>query len=319
MARAGAASATVYSVVVPVYKNAESLPAVIERLEWLQSQLDAPLEAVFVVDGSPDDSALMLRELLPKSRLRSQLICHSRNFGSFAAIRTRFLRATGEYVAAMAADLQEPVELIQTFFEKLATGDWDVAIGTRSSREDPAGSRALSSVYWSLYRRMVQKDMPQGGVDIFACTRAVAQHFATLGESHSSLVGLLFWLGFRRVEVPYSRVERQHGKSAWTFGKKVGYLLDSVFSFTSLPITLILVVGLLGALAALVAAFVVFVSWLIGAIAVPGYSALMLVLLFATGSILFALGIVGTYVWRTFENTKNRPPSVVMLHESFNA
>jgi glycosyltransferase involved in cell wall biosynthesis len=307
----------VYSVVIPVYKNYASLAQVIERLEWLQGQLDAPLEAVFVVDGSPDDSALLLRELLPASGLRSQLICHSRNFGSFAAIRTGFLAAKGEYVAAMAADLQEPVELVQSFFEKLSTGQWDVAIGTRVKRDDPWLSRTMSQTYWSLYRRYVQKDMPVGGVDIFATSRQVAQNFAALGESNSSLIGLLFWLGYRRVEVPYSRSEREHGKSAWTLGKKIGYLLDSVFSFTSLPITIILTVGLLGSVVALIAAFVVFVSWLLGAIPVPGYAAQMLVLLFATGSILFALGIVGTYVWRTFENTKNRPGSVVMLHESF--
>jgi len=308
---------TVYSVVVPVYKNYASLKLVVERLEWLQTRLDAPLEAVFVVDGSPDDSALLLREILPASTLRSQLICHSRNFGSFAAIRTGFLAAKGDYVAAMAADLQEPVELVETFFAKLSTGEWDVAIGTREKREDPWLSRTMSKTYWSLYRRYVQKDMPVGGVDIFATSRQVAQNFASLGESNSSLVGLLFWLGYRRIEVPYSRSEREHGKSAWTLGKKLGYLLDSVFSFTSLPISIILTVGLLGSVVALVAAFVVFLSWAYGAIPVPGYAAQMLVLLFATGSILFALGIVGTYVWRTFENTKNRPGSVVMLHETF--
>lgn len=308
---------TAYSVVIPVYKNFESLPQVIERLEWLQTQLDAPLEAVFVVDGSPDESARRLRDLLPHSSLRSQLICHSRNFGSFAAIRTGFLSAQGDYVAAMAADLQEPVELVRTFFEKLATGEWDVAIGTRLKREDPWLSRTLSRSYWSMYRRWVQKDMPVGGVDIFATTRQVAQNFGALGESNSSLIGLLFWLGYRRVEVPYSRSEREHGKSAWTLGKKLGYLLDSVFSFTSLPITMILAIGLLGSIAAIVAAFVVFFSWAFGAIPVPGYAAQMLVLLFSTGSILFALGIVGTYVWRTFENTKNRPGSIIMLHESF--
>ena len=311
------AAAVVYSVVVPVYKNYASLALVIDRLEWLQSKLDGPLEAVFVVDGSPDDSALLLRELLPKSTLRSQLVCHSRNFGSFAAIRTGFLAAKGEYVAAMAADLQEPVELVQSFFEKLSTGQWDVAIGTRVKRDDPWLSRTLSKIYWSMYRRYVQKDMPVGGVDIFATSRQVAQNFAALGESNSSLIGLLFWLGYRRVEVPYSRSEREHGKSAWTLGKKLGYLLDSVFSFTSLPITIILTVGLLGSVVALITAFVVFISWVLGAIPVPGYAAQMLVLLFATGSILFALGIVGTYVWRTFENTKNRPGSIVMLHESF--
>jgi len=306
-----------YSVVVPVFKNRESLPAVIDRLESLAATLDGVLEAIFVVDGSPDESAAFLRENLPGSKLKCQLICHSRNFGSFAAIRTGFLSARGEYIAAMAADLQEPVELVGAFFEKLSTGLWDVAVGTRSSRDDPGLSKAASATYWKLYRRFVQRDMPAGGVDIFACTKQVAQNFASLEESNSSLVGLLFWLGYRRVDVPYARSEREHGKSAWTPAKKLRYLLDSVFSFTSLPITMILTVGIAGALAALVAAFIVFISWVLGAITVPGYSALMLVLLFATGSILFALGIVGTYVWRTFENTKNRPSSIVMLHESY--
>jgi len=306
-----------YSVVVPVYRNYDSLPAVIERLEWLADQLDGPLEAVFVVDGSPDRSAELLRELLPTSSLRSQLLCHSRNFGSFAAIRSGFLAARGEYIAAMAADLQEPVELIQGFFERLATGTWDVAIGTRTARDDPALSRFASRTYWSFYRRWVQPDMPVGGVDIFACSRKVARNFESLPESNSSLVGLLFWLGYRRVEVPYARSAREHGTSGWTSRKKIAYLLDSVFSFSSLPISVILAVGLLGSIGALVAAFVVFLSWLLGSIAVPGYSALMLVLLFATGSILFALGIVGTYVWRTFENTKGRPSSVVMSHDSY--
>ncbi len=217
----------------------------------------------------------------------------------------------------MAADLQEPAELVRTFFDRLSTGNWDVAVGTRTSRDDPGLSRLASSAYWRFYRRFVQRDMPVGGVDIFACTTQVAQNFAALEESNSSLVGLLFWLGYRRIDVPYARVGREHGKSAWTPTKKIRYLLDSVFSFTSLPITVILAVGLLGAAAALVAAFVVFISWALGAITVPGYSALMLVLLFATGSILFALGIVGTYVWRTFENTKKRPSSIVMLHETF--
>jgi glycosyltransferase involved in cell wall biosynthesis len=306
-----------YSVVVPVYKNYDSLPQVVERLEWLSARLDAPLEAVFVVDGSPDRSAERLRELLGASSLPSQLIGHSRNFGSFAAIRTGFLAAKGEFIAAMAADLQEPIELVQSFFEKLATRQWDVAIGIREARSDPGASKAASRIYWSLYRRWVQSEMPVGGVDIFATTWKVARNFATLRESNSSLVGLLFWLGYRRVDVPYVRAAREHGVSAWTVGKKLSYLLDSVFSFSSLPISIILTVGLLGSIASLVTAVVVFISWLAGTIQVPGYSALMLVLLFATGSILFALGIVGTYVWRTFENTKGRPSSIVMVHDEF--
>jgi polyisoprenyl-phosphate glycosyltransferase len=311
----GAGSEVRYSIVIPVYGNSATLPAVVERLEALQARLDDRLEAVFVVDGSPDDSVAVLRRLLPASTLVTRLVCHSRNFGSFAAIRTGFLRARGDYVAAMAADLQEPVELVEEFFRTLASGDWDIVVGTRAGRDDPAVSRLASRAYWSLYRRFVQKDMPVGGVDIYACTREVASRFEELDESNSSLIGLLFWLGYRRTEVPYRRNKREEGKSGWSTRKKVRYLLDSVFSFTSVPITAILTVGVVGTTASFVAAFIVLMAWLAGSIEVPGYTALMLVLLLASGSILSALGIVGTYVWRTFENTKGRPLSVVMTDQ----
>lgn len=306
-----------YSVVVPVYRNAESLPEVVSSLEGLQAKLDGPLEVVFVVDGSPDESAAVLRDLLARSSIVGQLVGHSRNFGAFAAIRTGFRLARGTYIAAMAADLQEPIELVEEFFAKLNSGEFEIAVGTRSKRDDPALSKALSRAYWAFYRRVIQSAMPAGGVDIFASTRDVARQLVDLGESNSSLVGLLFWLGYRRVEVPYVRRARKHGVSAWSFGKKFRYLLDSIFSFTSLPVTVILTVGIVGTVLSFVAAIVVLVSWLFGGIEVPGYTAQMLVLLFSTGSILFALGIVGTYVWRTFENTKSRPNSVVMTTETF--
>jgi glycosyltransferase involved in cell wall biosynthesis len=307
------------SVVVPVYKNAESLPQVIERLVWLQCHLAVPVEAVFVVDGSPDASTEVLRELLPRAGLSSQLLLHSRNFGSFAAIRTGFGAARGDFVAAMAADLQEPVELIVDFYEKLSSGTFDVAVGTRVKRDDPQLTKFFSNTYWSAYRKLVQKEMPSGGVDIFACTQDVARKLADLGESNSSLIGLLFWLGHRRVEVPYSRLLREHGKSSWSWHKKYRYLTDSIFSFTSLPISIILMVGVVGVAASFIAALIVLIAWMLNAIDVPGYTALMLILLLSTGSVLSALGIVGTYVWRTFENTKGRPTSVVMSTETFDA
>lgn len=305
-----------HSVVIPVYRNAESLPELIERLTALADDLPG-LEVVFVVDGSPDDSAAVLRAALATSPLDAQLLCLSRNFGSFAAIRAGLAVARGDYIGVMAADLQEPPELMREFFAKLGTGEWDVAVGTREGRNDPAASRGASRVFWWWYRHLVQREMPAGGVDVFACTRQVAQSLVALDESNSSLVGLLYWVGFRRVEVPYTRLARRHGRSAWSFRKKLSYLLDSVFAFTSLPITAILTLGALGVAAALVIAVVVFVSWLVGGIQVPGYAATMLVLLFSTAAILFALGVVGTYVWRTFENTKGRPSAVVMVHESF--
>ena len=223
------------SIVVPVYRNQEGIDDLIAALTWISGELDGGLEAVFVVDGSPDDSLAELRRALPGVPFRSQLIAHSRNFGAFAAIRTGFLAARGRYIAAMAADLQEPIDVIREFFAVLATGRFDVVVGTRTSRDDPRMSRALSRTYWSTYRRLVQPQMPKGGVDVFACTADVAARFGELGEAHSSLIGLLYWLGYRRAEVPYARVARAHGRSAWTFRKRFSYLLDSVFAFTALP------------------------------------------------------------------------------------
>src|SRR5437660_890740 len=128
-----------YSVVVPVYRNEETLEAVLERLDGLATRLDGPLEAVFVVDGSPDGSLELLRErLASEHRFSAQLIALSRNFGSFSAVKTGLGTARGDFVAVMAADLQEPVSLIEDFFAGLGSGEHDVAVGVRVARNDGA-------------------------------------------------------------------------------------------------------------------------------------------------------------------------------------
>jgi polyisoprenyl-phosphate glycosyltransferase len=306
-----------YSVVVPVYGNEGTLSPLIERLKSMADGLDAPMEVVFVVDGSPDGSLLVLRKLLPMSGLPAQLVSHSRNFGSFAAIRTGFAAARGDYVAAMAADLQEPPELVEQFFEHLSSGEYDVAVGVRTGRDDPLATTVLSKTFWTLYRRWVHPDIPPGGVDIFGCTQEVGARLVALDESHSSMVGLLYWLGFRRIGIPYQRAPRLEGKSGWSFKRKVRYFLDSVFSFTDVPVTILTSIGVIGGIGTLLASVVVVVARLTGATRESGYTPLMLVMLMSTFTILFGLGLVGSYVWRTYENSKGRPGSVPMSHEVF--
>jgi glycosyltransferase involved in cell wall biosynthesis len=308
-----------YSVVVPVYGNADTIPALLERLVRLAAELDGPMEAVFVVDGSPDGSLPLLRRLLADGALAAQLISHSRNFGSFAAIRTGFAVARGAYVAAMAADLQEPPELVAMFFAALASGEYDVAVGARAGRADPRTTMLLSRAFWAMYRRWVHREIPAGGVDMFGCTRQVAGELVKLDESRSSLVGLLYWLGFRRVEVPYERLPRASGRSGWSFRRKLSYFLDSVFSFTDVPVRLLMGIGAVGGVLTVAASAVVLVARLTGAVHQTGYTPLMLVVLLSTFALLFALGIVGSYVWRTFENSKGRPGAVTMSHERFDA
>lgn len=308
----GAPSAIDFSLVVPVYRNAPSIDELFNRVARLSARLDHSLELVLVIDGSPDDSRAVIDARLEAQPINAQVIEHSRNFGSFAAIKTGMQAARGGVIGVMAADLQEPIELVEEFFAHLSTGRFDVAVGTRVSRDDPGASRMMSGAYWRAYRKFIQPAMPVGGVDVFACTRAVAEELLKLRESNSSLVGLLYWLGYRRIEIPYHRAAREHGKSAWSFRKKLAYMFDSIFSFTSIPISVMLTVGVIGSLASIVYAIVTIAFWLAGGIEVPGFTALMIVILFSTSAILAGLGIVGTYVWRAFENTKQRPYAVVM-------
>ena len=187
------------SLVVPVYRNAAGIADLLEAVEGLAGSVEGPFEAVFVVDGSPDESLLVLARDLPKAGFDSRLLSVSRNFGAFSAIRSGLEAARGDVVVVMSADLQEPPELILELASKLRSGECDVAVGQRVGRADASFS---SNLFWWMYRRFVIPEIPRGGADVFGCTRAVRDQVLRLKEGNSSLIGLLFWVGFRRCLVP---------------------------------------------------------------------------------------------------------------------
>ncbi|MBL4844342.1 MAG: glycosyltransferase family 2 protein [Planctomycetes bacterium] len=309
------------SLVIPVYRNEENIPTLLEELSGIAGSLSAPLEVVFVVDGSPDASYELLRSTFSETAppYVVVLVRHARNFGSFAAIRRGMSIASGARIAVMAADCQEPPSLVVEFFQTLASEPVDVVLGVRASRADPFLSRLASSIYWGLYSRLIQAEMPSGGVDVFACRSEVRDVLVGLSEANSSLVGQLCWVGYRRKLVSYDRRAREHGKSAWTLPRKLRYMLNSAFGFSDLPINLLLAVGTLGLLASLGLSIVVFVSWWFSLIEVKGYVPLMLTILASTSLNVLCLGILGSYIWRTFENTKGRPLSLELSREHFSA
>lgn len=305
-----------YSLVVPVYRNEANIPALLAAIAGLHRELGPSFEAIFVVDGSPDASHERLQQALPAQPFASTLVALARNFGAFAAIRHGLGMARGRQIAVMAADLQEPPALVVELLRRIEGGA-DVAFGTREGRNDPALSRALSNAYWSLYRRWVMPDIPRGGVDIFAVSQRVRDALLTLPEANTSLLAQLFWLGGRRAFVPYVRQQREIGRSAWTFRKKLRYLMDSVFAFTDLPIRVLFGLGLMGVTVSAVLALVVLAAKLSGHVAVPGYAATILVVLFFGAFNALGLGIIGSYVWRAFENTKQRPLTIEQQAEAF--
>lgn len=306
-----------YSIVIPVYKNEESLGTLLSNLEGVARQLNGVLEVVLVVDGSPDRSFAILRESLPQRSFASQLLLLSRNFGSFPAISAGMSVAKGEYIAVIAADLQEPPELPLRFFEELEKGDCQVVLGQREARADPLLSRIGSSAFWFLYRKLVQRETPPGGIDVFACSRRVRDMLATLQESNTSLVGLLLWIGFPRRSVSYRRRERPLGRSAWSLRRKLRYLKDSVFAFSDLPVRALGAIGMLGIAISVVLTLIVVPSRLMGWIEVPGYAALVTVVMFFGGLNSLGISLIGEYLWRAFENTKQRPRYVVFQAHEF--
>lgn len=305
------------SLIIPVYRNEENIEDLMEVLDDFHHRYGADFEAVLVVDGSPDRSWQLLRSELSRRSMNAQLILLARNFGSFLAIRRGLEAASHEITAVMAADLQEPSELVDDFYAALAGGTADLAVGVRSGRSDGWVKQRLSSMYWGLFRRAVFPEVPKGGVDIFGCNSLVRNTLLQLREPNTSLVGQLFWVGFRRVEVPYVRRPRLKGKSGWSLRRRFRYMLDSFFAFSDLPIMALLWMGAIGLFFSLVGAVTVLAFWLMGRIDAPGYTATILVVLFIGSLLIAGQGIVGAYVWRASENSKRRPLSVTALEESF--
>lgn len=296
------------TLVVPVYGNSDTIEELVAAVAGIEREIPGTLEVIFVIDGSPDDSRERLLATLSGSGLSARVVDHSRNFGSFAAIRTGMSLARGSRMAVMAADLQEPPELVIEFLRRLETGDVDVVAGERASRDDRGD--AAAGLYWRLYKRFVLPDVPSGGVDVFACTAEVRDVICSLESVHTSLVAQLFWVGFRRELVAYDRLPSRT-PSGWTFRRKLRYLSDSVFAFTDLPVRALWMIGLIGLLLGVIVAIAVVVAKVVGTIHVPGYAATVLVIVFFGSLNMIGLGIIGSYVYRAYETAKGRPGAIV--------
>jgi glycosyltransferase involved in cell wall biosynthesis len=306
------------TLVIPVFKNEGSLSDLLISIDGLNSKLLGDFEAVFVIDGSPDRCYEILREQLPKQLFESKLVLLSRNFGSFQAIRVGLEAGKGDRFAVMAADLQEPPELVLEMNKQLLTDQYDVVLGVRQGRDDPFLSRLAATLFWNLYRRYVVPEIPEGGVDVFGCNKAFRDTLLTLEERHSSLIAQIFWLGYRRKTIAYTRLKREHGVSAWTLSKKMSYMMDSIFAFTDLPIRLLTRLGGITTVLAGCFGIAVAIARLLGLITVSGYAMTINVIVFLGAANLLGLGIVGSYAWRTYENTKARPLAIPMRTENFN-
>jgi glycosyltransferase involved in cell wall biosynthesis len=298
------------SIVVPVYKNEGSIEHLLNRISEISGAVTGSVEAVFVVDGSPDKSLEVLRSSLPRDGFDAKVLLLSRNFGAFSAIRAGLREARGEATVVMAADLQEPTSLILDMLGIVQRDEADVAVGVRQSRKDGVVSRTLSAVFWKVFNRVSSLELPRGGVDIFALSRSARETLNSFEESSTSLIGLIYWMGFRRQEVPYHRVERQVGKSSWSLQKRINYAKDSITAFSEFPLSVFLWSGVIGALVSLVFALIGAYQYVFTSDHQSRREITAIGLLFVASYLMAGLGVLGTYLWRIADNVRKRPDSI---------
>ena len=299
------------SVVIPVYFNAPSLgqlhKALIDLEQGLLS-LDVALELIFVDDGSQDDSFEKLLEIKNTDN-RVKLIKLTRNFGSMHAIKAGFKFVSGDCFAVLAADLQDPPDLLLEMVKRWLTGSKFV-ICERVSREDPLVSRIFSRLYYKMLRLMVMKDFPEGGFDLTLMDKDMLPYMVNSAKN-SYMALLAFWLGYQPDVVPYHRMQREHGKSKWTLTKKFKAFIDVMLGFSVTPIRAISTIGTIVSLVSFCYGFFVIGLALFQGNPVQGFPTIVALITFLLGLIIMMLGIIGEYLWRIFDETNLRPETVI--------
>lgn len=300
------------SIITPIYYNEATLQALYTRLLDLDGKFseDVRLELIFVDDGSQDKSREILTEIARRDPDRVKLVFLSRNFGSFNAILAGLHYATGDCIAIISADLQDPPEMIPAMFEQWRAGNQTV-MAVREKREDPFLTRLFSKFTYAVIRRLALRDFPKGGFDFVLIDRKIRDIIVDMRERNTFLMGLIVWVGFRQSEILYTRQVRVGGRSRWTFGKKIKYFIDSLLAFSYAPMRIMSVTGVIIGLLGLCFAIFLIIAKLSLAIVVPGWTALMVTILVLFGFQFVALGVIGEYLWRTLDEIRRRPAFIV--------
>ena len=297
------------SIIIPVYYNADTLMLLYEDMKAKILPDLGDYEIVMVDDGSGDDSWKVMNEIRELDD-NVKLVRLSRNFGEHAAILAGLTNCTGDCAVTKQADLQEDSELIVRLYDKWKEGN-KVVLAVREERDEPAVKKFFANLYYTIVRKTIDDKMPKGGFDCYLLDRQAIEVLLKLDEKNSSLSLQVLWIGFKSDNVYFHRKDREVGESRWTFSKKFKLVVDSMMSFSYFPIKFMSGVGVVMALLAFVWVIEVIGEYFIIGTPVRGWSTLMCLVLFSTGMILLMLGVLGEYLWRTLDATRNRPVFIV--------
>jgi glycosyltransferase involved in cell wall biosynthesis len=295
------------SVVIPVYNERDSLHAVHDAL--CVATLTEPMldwEFVFVDDGSTDDTFSLLTEL-NRADQRVKVVRLSRNYGFHVAVAAGLRFVSGAAAVILPADLQDHPREIPRFIEKWRAG-FHVVWGVRATRQDSRMDRLLSALFAAVIRRIALPNFPKKGTGTFCLLdRKVIDSVNAYPERHRMTPGLILSAGFRQTQIEYDRLQRHTGVSKWSFARKIGHAIDTIVSFSSVPIRLTSMLGIvIAALSFIYAAYLTLGTLLYGR-AVEGWTSIIVIMLGLGGLQLFVIGVLGEYLWRMGDEVRRRP------------
>ncbi len=299
------------SLVVPCYNEEEVIELFYKEIQKVKKDFDNVLfEIIFVNDGSSDNTLKLMRELSKNDDVR--YISFSRNFGKEAAMYAGLEASTGDYVAIMDADLQDPPALLKEMYEILESGEYDSVATRRVSRKgEPLIRSFFARKYYKLINKISKTEIVDGARDFRLMTRKMVNSVLSLKEYNRFSKGIFSWVGYRTKWLEYENVERAAGKTKWSFFKLFLYSLESIVAFSTAPLSIASVFGILFCFIAFIIIILIIVRTLIFGDPTSGWPSMACIMFLIGGVQLLCTGIIGQYLSKTYLEIKKRPIYIV--------
>jgi len=300
-----------YSVVLPVYNEQENINSLYKRVTKVLVDLKKEHEIIFVNDGSHDKTKVILEDLHKKNN-NIKVINFSRNFGHQTAVTAGLDFATGEEVAILDADLQDPPEILPKFFAKLAEG-YDVVYAIRKKRKENIFKKTAYSIFYKLLRLIASVDIPLDSGDFCVLSQRMVKTINSFPERNRFVRGLRSWAGFKQVGIEYERDKRYAGESKYGFNKLLKLAFDGIFSFSFIPLQIMFILGSVSLCLSIIGiGWAIYMKFFTTAYAqVPGFATTTILIMFVGGLQLFSIGIMGEYLRRVYDEVKQRPQYII--------
>lgn len=303
------------SCIIPCYNEEAALPYFLQEIRKVADNMSTTFqldfEILFINDGSRDKTLQILRQAAQEDK-RIRYISFARNFGKEAAMYAGFQNCTGDYAAVMDADMQDPPSLLPEMYQALQSGEYDSVATRRVTRKgEPPIRSFFARCFYKLINRISDADIVDGARDFRLMTRQMVDAILSMTEYNRFSKGIFGWVGFRTKWLPYENVERVAGETKWSFWKLFLYSLEGITAFSTAPLAIASIAGILLCKVALLFVCVVLVKTLAFGDAVGGWPSMMCVILFLGGVQLFCMGILGQYLAKTYLETKKRPIYIV--------